>query len=76
MVAELFANAGRMGARQLGFMRRALTELYYEAGVLTGDPKLQNGPLGHLQDEREVELIRNERQNLGEDLMIFILEPY
>jgi hypothetical protein len=68
MVAELFANAGRMGARQLGFMRRALTELYYEAGVLTGDPKLQNGPLGHLQDEHEVELIRYERQSLGEGL--------
>jgi hypothetical protein len=61
MVAELFANAGRMGARQLGFMRRALTELYFEAGVLTGDPKLQNGPLGHLQDEREVGIIRSER---------------
>ena len=26
MIAELFANAGRMGPRQLGFMRRALTE--------------------------------------------------
>ena len=53
MVAELFANAGRLGARQLGFMRRALTELYFEAGVLTGDPKLQNGSLGYLQDDRE-----------------------
>jgi hypothetical protein len=65
MVAELFANAGRMGARQLGFMRRALTELYLEAGVLTGDPKLQNGPLGHLQDEREVALIKKDRLNSG-----------
>ncbi|MBI9050034.1 MAG: serine-rich protein [Anaerolineaceae bacterium] len=64
MVAELFANAGRMGARQLGFMRRALTELYVEAGVLTGDPKLQNGPMGHLQDEQEVQLIRNIRPTL------------
>ncbi|NLF52467.1 MAG: serine-rich protein [Leptolinea sp.] len=68
MVAELFANAGRMGARQLGFMRRALTELYFEAGVLTGDPKLQNGPLGHLQNEQEVQLIQNERQNSAVDL--------
>jgi hypothetical protein len=68
MVAELFANAGRLGARQLGFMRRALTELYFEAGVLTGDPKLQNGPLGHLQDDREVQLIQNERQSSGENL--------
>jgi hypothetical protein len=62
MIAELFANAGRMGARQLGFMRRALTELYLEAGVLTGDPKLQNGPLGHLQNEYEVQVVRNARQ--------------
>ena len=66
MIAELFANAGRMGARQLGFMRRALTELYLEAGVLTGDPKLQNGPLGHLQNDHEVQVVRNARQNPGE----------
>jgi hypothetical protein len=59
MVAELFANAGRMGARQLGFMRRALTELYFEAGVLTGDPKLQNGPMGHLQSDEEVQVVRS-----------------
>lgn len=65
MVAELFANAGRMGARQLGFMRRALTELYTEAGVLTGDPKIQNGPLGHLQDDREVALIKKDRLKSG-----------
>ena len=65
MVAELFANAGRMGARQLGFMRRALTELYTEAGVLTSDPKIQNGPLGHLQDDQEVALIKKARLNSG-----------
>jgi hypothetical protein len=34
MLCELFANAGRMGPRQLGFMRRALTEVYTDAGVL------------------------------------------
>ncbi|MCX6066425.1 MAG: hypothetical protein NT121_11835 [Chloroflexi bacterium] len=34
MICELFANAGRMGPRQLGFMRRALTEVYTNAGVL------------------------------------------
>jgi len=34
LVAELFANAGQMGPRQLGFMRRALTELYSQTGVL------------------------------------------
>ena len=42
MVAELFANAGRMGPRQLGFIRRALTELYRDSGVLTGDPLVQS----------------------------------
>ncbi len=41
MLAELFANAGRMGPRQLGFIRRALTEIYQEHGVLTGDPAVQ-----------------------------------
>ncbi len=65
MVAELFANAGRMGARQLGFMRRALTELYLEAGVLTGDPNVQNGPMGHLQNDAEVQLIQRLRNSNG-----------
>jgi hypothetical protein len=37
MVCELFANAGRMGPRQLGFLRRALTEVYSKAGVLFND---------------------------------------
>ncbi len=36
LVAELFANAGQMGPRQLGFMRRALTEVYARRGVLFG----------------------------------------
>jgi hypothetical protein len=37
MVCELFANAGRMGPRQLGFLRRSLTEVYTKAGVLFTD---------------------------------------
>ena len=37
MLAELFANAGQMGPRQLGFMRRALTEVYARRGVLFGN---------------------------------------
>jgi len=36
-VATLFANAGRMGERQVGFMRRALVELYGLAGVMLGE---------------------------------------
>ncbi len=82
MVAELFANAGRMGARQLGFMRRALTELFLEAGVLTGDPGIQNGKLGHLQDDEEVAIIRAERNapagmkdTLQPGTMLEILSP-
>jgi hypothetical protein len=39
MLAELFANAGRMGPRQLGFLRRALTRVYKAQGVLTHDPE-------------------------------------
>ena len=61
MIAELFANAGRMGPRQLGFIRRALTEAYKEAGVLTNDPEVQ----GEYQKrwnwfKKEEELVPNE----------------
>jgi hypothetical protein len=34
MLVELFANAGRMGPRQLGFMREALTTVYQDCGVI------------------------------------------
>ncbi len=62
LVAELFANAGCMGARQLGFMRRALTELYQEQGVLTTDFSLQGGSMGSLQGEAEARLVREKRE--------------
>jgi hypothetical protein len=35
---ELVRNAGQMGPRQLGFLRRTLKALYVEHGVLTSDP--------------------------------------
>jgi hypothetical protein len=35
--AELIANAGRMGPRQLGYIKQAMWELYIEAGVMTTD---------------------------------------
>lgn len=55
LVSELFANAGRMGPRQLGFMRRALTQVYTNLGILTTDPEVINHPAwGHLQDSVEV----------------------
>ncbi len=61
LIAELFANAGRMGPRQLGFIRRALTEAYKESGVLTNDPEVQ----GEYQKRwnwarKEEELVPNE----------------
>jgi hypothetical protein len=37
LVCELFANAGRMGPRQLGFLRDRLTRLYQLHGVLPVD---------------------------------------
>jgi DNA helicase HerA-like ATPase len=37
LLVELFANAGRMGPRQLGFMREALTRVYAQNGVIIPD---------------------------------------
>jgi hypothetical protein len=62
MIAELFAIAGRMGPRQLGFMRRALTELYIEAGVLTSDPKVQQSDWGYIQNWAEVHVVQKARR--------------
>ena len=39
LVCELFANAGRMGPRQLGFLRSTLTRLYQLCGVLPMDDR-------------------------------------
>src|SRR5258706_13754558 len=41
LVCELFANAGRMGPRQLGFLRSTLTRHYQLRGVLTMDDRDQ-----------------------------------
>ena len=61
MVAELLANAGRMGPRQLGFIRRALTELYKYSGVLTGDPYVQSEYVKRADPEtKEVNTVYNE----------------
>lgn len=81
LVAELFANAGRMGPRQLGFIRRALTEIYQEGGVLTGDPVVQaeqikksssknhsewvNNPWAVVQNETEAGVINAMRSEYG-----------
>ncbi len=39
LVCELFANAGRMGPRQLGFLRSTLTRHYQLRGVLSMDER-------------------------------------
>ena len=45
LVAELFANAGNMGPRQQGFIRRALTEMYQQFGVFTFDRDTWEDPV-------------------------------
>ncbi len=42
--AELIANAGRMGPRQLGYIKKAMWELYTLFGVLTTDPAVYTDP--------------------------------
>ena len=62
LVSELFANAGRMGPRQLGFMRRALTQVYTNLGILTTDPEVINDQTwGRLQDSVEVAVVQEWR---------------
>ena len=64
LVSELFANAGRMGPRQLGFMRRALTQVYTNLGVLTTDPEVINHQTwGRLQDSVEVAIVQEWRDH-------------
>ncbi|MGD9099481.1 MAG: serine-rich protein, partial [Anaerolineae bacterium] len=62
--AELFANAGQMGPRQLGFMRRALREAYLARGVLTSDRKvLSDAAWGRVQggEEAAINAYRREK---------------
>jgi hypothetical protein len=62
--AELFANAGQMGPRQLGFMRRALRALFADHGVLTSDREvLQHKTWGHVQagEEDAINAFRQEK---------------
>jgi hypothetical protein len=64
LVSELFANAGRMGPRQLGFMRRALTQVYTNLGILTTDPEVINHQTwGRLQDSAEVAVVQEWRDH-------------
>lgn len=58
LLAELFCNAGQMGARQLGFLRRALTEIYQKYGVLA-TPEREG--FQFLQNDLETALIQRSR---------------
>jgi hypothetical protein len=51
LLAELFANAGRMGPRQLGFMREALTRVYQACGVIVDETNSQSWDVVRDDDE-------------------------
>jgi hypothetical protein len=79
---EIFKNAGRMGARQLGLMRRAARELYLEHGVLTADKEVYtDGVWGKVRDAKEEAAINAARAERGlprksrTDVPIVKLEP-
>ncbi len=75
LVAELFANAGQMGPRQLGFLRRALTEVYTQAGVLWDETGARESePVVNAEESRALgmgkglrvqELLPEEQQRLA-----------
>ncbi len=65
MVAELMANAGRMGPRQLGFLRRAITEEYVACGVLN-DSKVDLVGYTVVRSEAEVAAFKNRREELNQ----------
>ena len=65
MFAELFANAGRMGPRQLGYLRRAITEEYIEKGVIRALEKSHDGyQVVRNADEIKAVLTRQMEQHL------------
>lgn len=68
MVAELFSNAGQMGPRQLGFLRRAITANYQKNGVLLvdGEEKLSSFML--VKTDEEVKAVLARREEVGADL--------
>ncbi|MEP7356617.1 MAG: serine-rich protein, partial [Anaerolineales bacterium] len=63
--AELLANAGRMGPRQLGFIRRAMRELYERYGVLTSDPKVLADASWNTVRPGEVQVLAQARLERG-----------
>ncbi|HWT83424.1 MAG TPA: hypothetical protein VN648_32030, partial [Candidatus Methylomirabilis sp.] len=87
LICELFANAGRMGPRQLGFLRDRLTLLYQQNGVLPADSRYELGEetLSHwasVSSEAEQAAINLARKERGLDprstlgLKVPALEPF
>jgi len=62
---ELMVNAGRMGERQHGWLRRFLRELYVEHGVLVDDPQVWGHERWGRVQEDERELINEARGQRG-----------
>jgi len=63
---EILKNAGRMGPRQLGFMRRAARELYLEHGVLTSDREMwADARWNRVRDGGEEEAVNAARRERG-----------
>ncbi|MEK7439374.1 MAG: serine-rich protein, partial [Chloroflexota bacterium] len=67
--SELIANAGRMGPRQLGYIRRALRQLYVEHGVMPGkageDADIATTHKWQELQADEVDVIRADRARRG-----------
>ena len=69
LICELFANAGRMGPRQLGFLRDRLTFLYQLHGVLPADNRFHFGEdnlarwasVSNETEQAAINLVRKER---------------
>lgn len=63
---EIFKNAGRMGPRQLGFMRRGARQLYLEHGVLTADREVLADPnWNRVRDAEEEAAVNTARRERG-----------
>jgi DNA helicase HerA-like ATPase len=66
LLVELFANAGRMGPRQLGFMREALTRVYAQNGVII--PEEDSGMFDDIWKDKKLSEEKKDRiyRNLEE----------
>ncbi len=59
MIAELFANARTHGSQTTGFYAPGINRVVSRSRGPDRDPKLQKWSLGHLQNDDEVQVVRN-----------------